>query len=48
MNVIMTDEGGFIEIQGTAEGKPFTGEHLNALLALAQKGCSELLAMQKA
>ncbi|MEQ3695458.1 MAG: ribonuclease PH [Pseudomonadales bacterium] len=48
MNVIMTDEGGFIEIQGTAEGKPFTGEHLNALLALAQKGCDELLAMQKA
>lgn len=47
MNVIMTDEGGFIEIQGTAEGKPFTGEHLNALLALAQKGCSELLAIQK-
>ena len=48
MNVIMTDEGGFIEIQGTAEGKPFTGEHLNALLALAQKGCDELLAIQKA
>lgn len=47
MNVIMTDEGGFIEIQGTAEGKPFTGEHLNALLALAQKGCDELLAIQK-
>ncbi len=48
MNVIMTEEGGFIEIQGTAEGKPFTGEHLNALLALAQKGCGELLAIQKA
>ena len=48
MNVIMTDEGGFIEIQGTAEGKPFTGEHLNVLLALAQKGCDELLAIQKA
>ncbi|RMA82073.1 ribonuclease PH [Umboniibacter marinipuniceus] len=48
MNVIMTDEGGFIEIQGTAEGKPFTGEHLNSLLALAQKGCEELLAIQKA
>jgi len=47
MNVIMTDEGGFIEIQGTAEGAPFVATELTALLALAEKGCNELFALQK-
>lgn len=47
MNVIMTGEGGYVEIQGTAEGTPFTRQELNALLDLAQKGCSELMAAQR-
>ena len=48
MNVIMTGEGGFVEIQGTAEGKPFSRDELNALLDLAKKGCDELMAAQRA
>ena len=47
MNVVMTGAGGFVEIQGTAEGVPFTGDDLNALLALAQKGINELVAAQR-
>lgn len=47
MNVVMTSLGGFVEIQGTAEGEPFTNTELNALLALAQKGISELVVAQK-
>ena len=47
MNVVMTGAGGFVEIQGTAEGAPFTGDELNALLALAQKGVAELVEAQK-
>jgi len=47
MNVIMTDEGGFIEIQGTAEGAPFVATELTELLALAEKGCNELFDLQK-
>ena len=39
MNVIMTSGGGFVEIQGTAEGMPFTRTELNSLLDLAEKGC---------
>ena len=38
LNVVMTDAGGFIEVQGTAEGAPFQPEELNAMLALAQIG----------
>ena len=48
MNVIMGDDGGFIEVQGTAEGQPFSAEQFEAMLALAKKGISELLAAQKA
>ena len=48
MNVVMTGQGGFVEIQGTAEGMPFSTDELNALLALAKKGISELSQMQKA
>ena len=47
MNVVMTGSGGFVEIQGTAEGAPFTQEQMNAMLALANKGIKELVAAQK-
>ena len=48
MNVVMTDAGGFIEIQGTAEGAIFGDEELVGMLALARKGISDLTAAQKA
>ena len=48
LNVIMTEKGGFVEIQGTAEGEAFTPDELNAMLALAQKAIVELSAAQKA
>ena len=48
MNVVMNDGGGFIELQGTAEGHAFRREELDALLALASKGVTELVAMQRA
>lgn len=48
MNVVMTGAGGFVEVQGTAEGSPFSREELNALLALAEQGIQQLLAAQKA
>jgi len=47
MNVVMTEKGDFIEIQGTAEGKPFQGNELNSMLALAKKGIDELIIKQK-
>ena len=47
MNVVMTDQGGFIEVQGTAEGAPYTQEELMAMLELARKGCNELFAIQQ-
>lgn len=47
MNVVMTGSGGFVEIQGTAEGSPFSQPELDALMALAQKGILELVAAQK-
>ena len=46
MNVVMTAKGEFIEVQGTAEGKPFGSEHLNAMLALARDGIGRLAAAQ--
>ena len=46
MNVVMTGKGGFVEIQGTAEGVPFSMEELNALLDLAKKGIRELTLLQ--
>ena len=48
MNVVMNDGGGFIELQGTAEGHAFRRDELDALLALAEKGCTELFAAQQA
>lgn len=48
MNVIMGESGGFIEVQGTAEGAPFARDELNAMLDLASTGISELIAKQKA
>ncbi|MCC4617619.1 ribonuclease PH [Xanthomonas campestris pv. asclepiadis] len=48
MNVVMNDGGGFIELQGTAEGHAFSRDELNALLALAEQGMSELFALQRA
>ncbi|TXH93466.1 MAG: ribonuclease PH [Pseudomonas sp.] len=48
LNVVMTDSGGFIEVQGTAEGAPFHPEELNAMLALAQQGVHELFELQRA
>ncbi|HET8940946.1 MAG TPA: ribonuclease PH [Rudaea sp.] len=47
MNVVMNDGGGFIELQGTAEGHAFRREELNALLELADKGVGELLGLQR-
>ena len=47
MNVVMNDGGGFIELQGTAEGHAFRRDELDALLALAGKGAAELCAMQR-
>lgn len=46
MNVIMTSSGGFVEVQGTAEGEPMTPEQLNSLLALAAEGIRTLLDQQ--
>ena len=48
MNVVMTAAGGFVEVQGTAEGTPFTRAEMDALLALAGKGVNELVAAQRA
>lgn len=47
MNVIMTSEGGFVEVQGTAEGAPFSAEQLQAMLACAKAGIDELLKLQQ-
>src|SRR6195256_1287861 len=48
MNVVMTGSGGFVEVQGTAEGEPFSAAQLDALLALAKQGIAELITKQKA
>ncbi len=48
MNVIMTDQGGFIEIQGTAEGAPFAQDELDAMMAMARQGIEKVFAIQKA
>ena len=47
MNVVMNDGGGFIELQGTAEGHAFRRDELDALLALAEKGIGELFTAQQ-
>jgi ribonuclease PH len=48
MNVVMTGNGGMVEVQGTAEGKPFTRAEMNALLDHAQNGIRQLIAAQRA
>ena len=48
MNVVMTEDGRIIEVQGTAEGEPFTHEELLTLLALARGGIESIVATQKA
>src|SRR3546814_20546291 len=47
MNVVMNDGGGFIELQGTAEGHAFRRDELDALLALAEAGCTQLFNAQR-
>ena len=48
MNVVMNNNGGFIEVQGTAEGHPYSKDELDSMLALAQKGIDELITAQSA
>ena len=48
LNVVMTDDGRYVELQGTAEREPFTEESLDALRALAKKGLKEIFAIQTA
>jgi ribonuclease PH len=47
-NIVMTDAGEFIEVQGTAEGKPFSRDRLTDLLDMAEKGIRELHTLQRA
>src|SRR5262249_26337114 len=46
-NFVMTGSGGLVEIQGTAEGAPFTDDQFTSLLGLARRGITELVALQK-
>lgn len=46
MNVVMTADGGFVEVQGTAEGEPFDRDAMNAMLDLARDGIAQLINMQ--
>ena len=48
MNIVMTGSSGLVEVQGTAEGKPFSRAEMDAMLDLAQKGIEQLIAAQKA
>ena len=48
MNVVMTGDGRFVEVQGTAEGAPFDRAELDTLLDLAADGCVELTRLQRA
>jgi ribonuclease PH len=48
MNVVMTGAGGFVEVQGTAEGAPFSKDEMDALIGLAERGIRELIAAQRA
>jgi len=47
MNVVMTGAGGLVEVQGTAEGAPFSRKEMDAMLDLAEKGIRQLIAAQK-
>ncbi len=46
-NFVMTGKGGIVEVQGTAEGEPFSAEQFDALMALARKGIARLVDLQK-
>ncbi len=46
-NVVMTDQGLFVEVQGTAENKPFSRDSLNGLIGLAEEGIQKLFAVQQ-
>ena len=46
MNVVMTESGRFVEVQGTAEGQPFHRDHLDALLDLASSGIEQIIGLQ--
>ncbi len=48
MNVVMTGDGRFVEVQGTAEGVPFGRAEMDALLDLAAQGCGQLFDLQRA
>jgi ribonuclease PH len=48
MNVVMTSEGGFIEVQGTGESAEFQRRELDAMLSLAERGCAQLFEIQRA
>jgi ribonuclease PH len=47
MNVVMTSNGQFVEVQGTAEHEPFSREQMDAMLALAERGLRELFRLQQ-
>jgi ribonuclease PH len=47
MNIVMTGAGRFIEVQGTAEGQPFSRGELDSLLGLAEKGIAEIVDLQR-
>ena len=47
MNIVMTGQGNFVEVQGTAEGNPFTLDQMQHLIALGQKGISEITQLQR-
>ncbi|MES9947804.1 MAG: ribonuclease PH [Candidatus Thiodiazotropha sp.] len=47
MNVVMNDQSGFIEVQGTAEGAAYSRDELNAMLDLAQQGIAQIIQIQK-
>jgi len=47
MNVVMTGSGGFVEVQGTAEGVPFSRADLDAMTRIAEQGIAELVAHQR-
>jgi ribonuclease PH len=47
MNVVMTSEGRFVEVQGTAEGRAFTRSELDSMLSLGEKGIAEIIGLQQ-
>lgn len=48
MNVVMDDQGRFLEVQGTAEGAPFSSDEMNAMLSLARNGIDQIISAQNA